>query len=448
MKSSTLQNSFVRRSGRLSLTMLGLVAAILGTSVQSARAQATGKAPLPVVPRPPATESSQPYDSTELRRVLSPVALYPDPLLAQLLTAATFSTQVAEAARWRDSNRDLTGQALTDALAAEQVTWDPSVQAMLAFPTVLQMMAADLPWTEEVGDAFKSQRADVMDAVQYLRTEAQRYGYLRSNDRVEVSSTAPIEILPANPTYIAVPYYDPLVVFAPPRPRFILSSAIYFGYGVRLGLWFEPWGYGPGGFYWPSHRVVYGYPGWGRPSRYGSGYGHGFYYSPRYSSHSVRGSFFDRGGRSGDGRSGRVGDDRGGRWSDDRSGRSGNDRSGRSSDDRGGRSGDDRGGRSRDDGVVRPGLVATGREFRDEPTMGARRDRDPGSGDNSARGPRASGGRAEQGPSWGGSSSGGHRSSGGGRADGASTSRGGSRGSSDGRSSSRGGGSGRSGRSR
>src|SRR5262245_53338318 len=97
------------------------------------------KAPLPTIPRPSPSDVRQRYDSTELSPVLSPIALYPDPLLAQLLTAATFSKQVEDAAKWSDSHKDLSGQALTDAIAAEQVAWDPSVQAMLAFPTVLQM---------------------------------------------------------------------------------------------------------------------------------------------------------------------------------------------------------------------------------------------------------------------------------------------------------------------
>jgi len=290
--------TFVGSRYRLALTTLALCAASIAPTL---RAQATGKAPLPAIPRPPANEVRQSYDSTELRRVLSPVALYPDPLLAQLLTAATFSKQVTEAARWSDAHRELKGQELTDSLAAEHVAWDPSVQAMLAFPTVLQMMASDLPWTEEVGDAFHAQRDDVMDAVQALRTQAKEYGYLRSNDNVQVSESGPVEILPVNPTYIVVPYYDPYVVFYPPRPSFVVSTAIYFGYGVRLGLWFEPWGRGPGGFYWPTHRVAFGYPGWGRPWGYGGNFGRTVFYSPRY---------YDGRGRS---------DDRDDRWDRDRS---------------------------------------------------------------------------------------------------------------------------------
>lgn len=356
---------------RLALTTLAFCSAALAPELG---AQATGKAPLPTIPRPPANEVRQNYDSTELRRVLSPVALYPDPLLAQLLTAATFSKQVSEAARWSNAHRELKGQELTDSLAAEHVTWDPSVQAMLAFPTVLQMMASDVPWTEEVGDAFKAQPDDVMDAVQALRTQAKEYGYLRSNDHVQVSESGPVEILPVSPTYIVVPYYDPYVVFYPPPPRFVVSTAIYFGYGVRLGTWFEPWGRGPGGFYWPSHRVAFGYPGWGRPWGYSSSFGRTVFYSPRY--YDGRGRSYDRDDRwDRDGRwdrGGRV--DRDDRWNrDDRGERDGRRGGERDGDRRGSQSGTLPGDRNRwerltrDPSIRGPGEIDRGRNDNGRP---------------------------------------------------------------------------------
>ncbi|MEP7383334.1 MAG: DUF3300 domain-containing protein [Gemmatimonadota bacterium] len=291
-------------SGRQSAVVaLSLAMTLAGTNLG---AQATKGAPLPKPARPPAQQQQIRYDDTELDRVVSPVALYPDPLLAQLFTASTFTAQIPVAAQWSADHKELTGQRLADAVTAENVSWDPSVQAMLAFPTVLEMMAGDLPWTEELGDAFRTQPGDVMDAVQRMRTKANEYGYLRTNDDVQVNTGTTIEILPATPAYIVVPYYDPLVVYYPPRPRFVLSSAIYFGYGVRLGLWFEPWGWGPGGFQWASRRVVYGYPGWGRPWNGYGGVGRTVFYSSRRSS------------ASGPGRYGS-----GGNWSRDRDGRSG-----------------------------------------------------------------------------------------------------------------------------
>lgn len=296
-------------------------------------AQATTGAPLPTPPRPPAQQQPR-YDDAELDRVVSPVALYPDPLLAQLFTAATFAAEIPLAARWSTEHKELTGQRLTDAVTAAQVSWDPSVQAMLAFPTVLEMMAGDLPWTEELGDAFRRQPEDVMDAVQRMRTKAHDYGYLKSNDDVQVSSGPTIEILPVTPSYIVVPYYDPLVVYYPPRPRFALSSAIYFGYGVRLGLWFEPWGWGPGGFAWTTRRVVYGYPGWGRPWVGYGGVGRTVFYNTRRSSAFGPGRYAP-----------------GGAWSRDRDGRGGwNDGPGRGGVDRRGDNNDWQRDRGRNDG--------------------------------------------------------------------------------------------------
>jgi len=313
-----------------------IAAALVATALTAsdrALAQVTTGAPLPVVPRPQPSQGSQRYDAAELDRILSPIALYPDPLLAQLLTAATFPSQLPLAAQWRDRRPELAGEALTTALGAEQVGWDPSVQAMLAFPTVLEMMAANMPWTEEIGDAFQRQPEDVMDAVQRLRAESHRHGYLRSNDDLQVTTGETIEILPVNPTYIVVPYYDPLIVYVAPRPRFFVGSAIFLGYGVRLGQWFEPWGRGPGGFHWTNRRIVYGYPGWGRPwNGYSRGYGRSVFYRPRYASRvDARGGWsregwsregWSRDGWSRDGVS-RDGDRRGGAidWSRDGSNR-------------------------------------------------------------------------------------------------------------------------------
>ena len=230
-------------------------------------AQSVGAA-LPVMTPPPTTtqpmEVTRAFDAAELDRIVSPIALYPDPLLAQVLTAATFAAEIPTAARWVEARRGLSAQQLVDALAAERVTWDPSVQALVAFPTVLQMMATTMPWTEEIGQAFRTQHGDVMDAVQRLRARAQQYGYLRSTSEIQVVQSPAIEILPVNPSYVVVPYYNPVVVFAPPRPRFLVSSAIYLGFGVHLGMWYQPWGWRSSGFHWPTHYVVRGYPGWNR----------------------------------------------------------------------------------------------------------------------------------------------------------------------------------------
>lgn len=244
-----------------------MVAAVL-LAPGRAPAQVLTGAPLPVINAPPAGELARSYDAAELERILSPIALYPDPLLAQVLSAAAYANEIPVAMQWVDARRGRSAEQLVDMLALERVTWDPSVQALVAFPTVLHMMATSMPWTAEVGDAFRAQRADVMDAVQRLRGQAQRYGYLRTTSALQVVQSRDIEILPVNPSYVVVPYYDPLVVFVAPRPRHVVSSAIYLGFGVRLGYWYEPWGWRSSGFYWPSRHIVGGYPGWNRPHRH------------------------------------------------------------------------------------------------------------------------------------------------------------------------------------
>jgi hypothetical protein len=135
----------------------------------------------------------------ELDHLVARIALYPDPLLAQILAAATYSNDIPDAARWADQHHYLTGQALADAIQNDQLPWDPSVQALLPFPSVLDMMASDMNWTTRVGDAFMAQQQDVMDAVQRLRQEAQQYGYLRTNGSVVVSGGPYIAITPVNP---------------------------------------------------------------------------------------------------------------------------------------------------------------------------------------------------------------------------------------------------------
>jgi hypothetical protein len=216
-------------------------------------------APLPVsVPAPAG------FPPAELERIVSPIALYPDPLLAQVLAAATFSDQIPDAARWADQHHYLSGPTLTAAIDADQVPWDPSVQALLPFPSILDMMASDMPWTQELGSAFLTQQNDVMDAVQRNRQKAVTYGYLRANPQVIVRTGPYIEIVPVNPDYVVVPYYDPLIVFAPPRRGFVVAGAIRFGFGVTLGAAFVPWGWHANRFAWDRHTVIINSAPWQR----------------------------------------------------------------------------------------------------------------------------------------------------------------------------------------
>jgi hypothetical protein len=205
------------------------------------------------------------FTQPELEQLVNRIALYPDPLLAHVLTASTYWAEIPAAAQWADEHAYLTGEALANAIRADNLQWDPSVLALLPFPSVLDMMARDMTWTEQLGTAVLAQRADVMDAIQRLRQRAYDYGYLRSSpyDAV-VDSAGSIEILPVNPEYIYVPTYDPAIVFAPPPPGFVISGAIHFGPAVVVGLAFAPWGWVRPGFLWGTHAIVIDGTPWNR----------------------------------------------------------------------------------------------------------------------------------------------------------------------------------------
>src|ERR1700676_711346 len=183
-----------------------------------------------------AQDQGQPpsFAPDQLDDMVSRVALYPDPLLAQIFAAATYPDQIPDAARWADQHHYLTGQALADAMQADQLPWDPSVQALLPFPSVLDMMASDMQWTSDLGNAFLAQQQDVMDAVQRDRRQARDFGYLRSNGEIVVGGGPYITIMPVDPGFLVVPYYNPAIVFAAPRPGFVVGGAIRFGFGVSI----------------------------------------------------------------------------------------------------------------------------------------------------------------------------------------------------------------------
>ena len=138
------------------------------------------------------------------------------------------------------------------------------MQALLPFPSVLEMMSSDMAWTTELGNAFLAQRQELMDAVERLRQKAQDYGYLQSNRHIVVSGGPFIEILPASPDYIVVPFYDPLVVFAPAHLGIRIGDAIRFGFGINIGTAFRPWGWGGNRIVWNAHTVIINNAPWDR----------------------------------------------------------------------------------------------------------------------------------------------------------------------------------------
>jgi hypothetical protein len=213
-----------------------------------------------------APESSPPptYSPEQLDHLVSRIALYPDPLLAQVLAASTFADDIPDAAKWADDHHYLRGDDLASAIKADQLPWDPSVQALLPFPSVLDMMASDMDWTRSFGDAFLAQHDDVMNAVQRMRQKARDYGYLASNGEVVVGTGPYITIDPVDPAFVWVPVYDPAVVFFAPRPGFVVGGAIGWGFGINIGVWFRPWGWGWTRFDWGTHVIIIAGHPWGR----------------------------------------------------------------------------------------------------------------------------------------------------------------------------------------
>jgi hypothetical protein len=218
----------------------------------------------------------------QLDQMVARIALYPDPLLAQILTASTFSNQIMDAAGWSRAHSYLQPDQMAHAIQEDQLPWDPSVIGLLPFPQVLNMMSGDMAWTQQLGNAVLANRGAVMDSIQRQRSISMNYGYLRTNqqERVVVAGPGDIEILPVDPGFIYVPYYDPYIVFARPRPGFFIGGAISFGPRIGIGV-FAPWGWGGISFGWRSHAIIVNNRPWERSWVNRQTYVHP-YVAPRY----------------------------------------------------------------------------------------------------------------------------------------------------------------------
>jgi Protein of unknown function (DUF3300) len=206
-----------------------------------------------------------PMGPQQLDGLVNRIALYPDPLLAQTLTAATYWDEIPAAAQWADQHAFLKGDALNQAMVSDNLPWDPSVLALLPFPAVLDMMARDPNWTGTLGNAVLSQRPDVMDAVQRLRHESRGYGYLTSNSDIDVVDDGGyVEIQPYYPGAYYVPIYDPLIAFYPPRPGLFVGGVIRFGPRVDIGPTFARFGWFGAGFGWGNHALLIDHRPWVR----------------------------------------------------------------------------------------------------------------------------------------------------------------------------------------
>jgi hypothetical protein len=238
-------------------------------------------------PAPPPTYSGQgaPLSPEELQQLVAPIALYPDALVAQILGAATFPDQVAAANNYILLNSNLTGSALMQAVNAEP--WDPSVKALTQFPSVLDNLAKNLSWTSALGEAYHTQTADVMSAVQVLRAKAKAAGNLKSGSQITVVQQSPdvIVIQPTNPQVVYVPQYNPTVVYGTTyvTPGYsaatvAATSMLAFGAGIAVGAAISGggccgWSYSSWNCNWHGGTVVYG-----STSYYGNNAWHGGYY--------------------------------------------------------------------------------------------------------------------------------------------------------------------------
>ena len=191
------------------------------------------------------------FKPEELEQMLALIALYPDALLAQVFTAATYPLEVVAADRFVKENQGLKGEALLE--AARDKDWEPSVKAMLAFPDVLAMMDEQLEWTGKLGDAFLAQQGDCMDAVQRLRQKAYAQGNLATTEKQVIRvepQTQIIIIEPASIEVVYVPVYDPAIIYGdwwyPAYPPYYFYPRRYYGIsffpGVFVRVFWGVWG--------------------------------------------------------------------------------------------------------------------------------------------------------------------------------------------------------------
>lgn len=257
------------------------LSAVLFVSAAASQAQSVDTAASPPASSAAAAPATAPakdpvFTQEQLDQMLAPIALYPDPLLAQLLMASTYPGEIAEAVTWSKAHPDAKGDDAVKQVASQP--WDPSVQALVAFPQVMVTLGQDPVWVQRLGDAFLAQPDDVMEGVQRLRRQAQTAGNLQSNQYQNVtvqaaapapaastsssapapaSSTSTIIIQPADPQVVYVPTYNPTTtygtwpypasppVYYPPPPAYYPGSALMaglaFGTGVAIvgALWGE-----------------------------------------------------------------------------------------------------------------------------------------------------------------------------------------------------------------
>ena len=265
MKLQNLQSAF---PGKPSLTVTDIVcfAAILlssqslfaqqGAAQPVAPAQSAAPAQSQVMTTTTTAPAEQPaakIPNDQLDSLVAPIALYPDPLVAQVLAASTYPLEIVQLEQWMANNKTVKDKALADAVA--KLPFDPSVQSLAAFPDVVKQLSQHVSWTMDLGNAFLAQQSDVMDAVQRMRAKAKGTGNLQTTaqQKVETQSVEGgkevIVIEPADPQVVYVPQYSPTVVYgaAPAYPYPYAYppgyGAMAFGVGIAMGAaWGSCWG--------------------------------------------------------------------------------------------------------------------------------------------------------------------------------------------------------------
>lgn len=198
---------------------------------------------------PVSSKAASNFSPSELDTLVSTIALYPDPLLVHVLAASTYGDQISGANDWAQAHKNQSGEELAREMERAELPYDPSVQALIPFPTVLATMAKYRTWSDQLGDAVSVQKDDVMDAIQRLRNAAYDHGQLKTDEQVRVEKGTSIIIEPIRTEYVYVPVYNPRVVF------YVYADypSIRYHHHAWLGPWYGEWGWGSCWFEWDNH---------------------------------------------------------------------------------------------------------------------------------------------------------------------------------------------------
>src|SRR5271155_2226857 len=231
----------IRIKQSISLGLSILLVFTIGPGAATSWAYQSTATPTAGSTAPTYTGQGVPQTADELQSLVAPIALYPDALVAQILSAATFPDQVAIASYWLDENKTLAGSALSTAVNKQP--WDPSVKALTEFPSVLDNMAKNLSWTSQLGEAYHNQQAEATTSIQTLRAKAKAAGNLKSGAQITVVQQSPqtIVIQLTNPQIVYVPQYNPTVIYGTPYvvPSYTPADVVAAGvmtFGLGLGI--------------------------------------------------------------------------------------------------------------------------------------------------------------------------------------------------------------------